>query len=406
MVITLGQRCTLPSAAWLQHASRRQFRIVVRCKRPGCNTSLLKQSIFSIDIESYPLDLFAGEAVPTATPSGASQGSLRLRFGSACIPHPDKAHYGGEDAHFLSPIGGGAAGVADGVGGWQESGVNPAEYSATLMECAKAYLEGRIDEKSTVAPSETPSTTGEWMDPSPGRSPISSADQAPDQPSTDPETSAASITAQGALRQAHRLTRKPGSSTACVLRLDASAGELDVANLGDSGLLIIRNGQVAFKSPPLQHFFDCPYQFGAAPEFLEDTDTADDAAVYRLAVLPGDAIVLATDGVLDNIWPAEIAKMAPRSAEEVQSAADAISALAAERGADSEFDSPYAAEAMDQGVELPIWEKLSKISFEGGKLELGKIRGGKLDDVTVVVGFVEGTAPPDGGSAAHVAQDY
>jgi serine/threonine protein phosphatase PrpC len=34
--------------------------------------------------------------------------------------------YGGEDAFFVSNAGGGAMGVADGVGGWQESGVNPA----------------------------------------------------------------------------------------------------------------------------------------------------------------------------------------------------------------------------------------------------------------------------------------
>eukprot|EP00955_Chlamydomonas_euryale_P046801 353509-Chlamydomonas_euryale.AAC.7 len=34
--------------------------------------------------------------------------------------------YGGEDAHFVSNIGGGAIGVADGVGGWQAEGVNPA----------------------------------------------------------------------------------------------------------------------------------------------------------------------------------------------------------------------------------------------------------------------------------------
>ncbi len=37
-----------------------------------------------------------------------------------------QASYGGEDAFFVSEAGGGAMGVADGVGGWQESGVNPA----------------------------------------------------------------------------------------------------------------------------------------------------------------------------------------------------------------------------------------------------------------------------------------
>lgn len=48
--------------------------------------------------------------------------------------------YGGEDAHFITDVGGGAIGVADGVGGWQESGVNPAgaAQQATLPGCSWA----------------------------------------------------------------------------------------------------------------------------------------------------------------------------------------------------------------------------------------------------------------------------
>lgn len=37
-----------------------------------------------------------------------------------------EASYGGEDAYFASDVGGGALGVADGVGGWADSEVNPA----------------------------------------------------------------------------------------------------------------------------------------------------------------------------------------------------------------------------------------------------------------------------------------
>lgn len=33
------------------------------------------------------------------------------------------------------PIGLGAIGVADGVSGWAEEGIDPAEYSRTLMRC-------------------------------------------------------------------------------------------------------------------------------------------------------------------------------------------------------------------------------------------------------------------------------
>jgi hypothetical protein len=40
-----------------------------------------------------------------------------------------QAATGGEDAHFVSTVGGGALGVADGVSGWAEDGVDPADYS-------------------------------------------------------------------------------------------------------------------------------------------------------------------------------------------------------------------------------------------------------------------------------------
>ena len=46
-------------------------------------------------------------------------------------------------------------------------------------------------------------------------------------------------------------------------------------------------------------------------------------------------------------------------------------------------------EASQQGIDIPIWQKISKFSFTNGKLELGKLVGGKLDDVTVVIGYVE-----------------
>ena len=47
------------------------------------------------------------------------------------LPHPDKAYKGGEDAGFVSEK---LLAVADGVGGWAESGVDPALYSKKLIE--------------------------------------------------------------------------------------------------------------------------------------------------------------------------------------------------------------------------------------------------------------------------------
>lgn len=36
--------------------------------------------------------------------------------------------------------------------------------------------------------------------------------------------------------------------------------------------------------------------------------------------------------------------------------------------------------------------QLSKLSVKDGKLSLGKLRGGKIDDITVVVAYVEAVA--------------
>lgn len=63
---------------------------------------------------------------------------------------------------------------------------------------------------------------------------------------------------------------------------------------GDSGFMVIRGGKVVAKSKPLQHYFDCPLQFGAFPEFVEATDTADMADTYSIPLSPGDVIIAGT----------------------------------------------------------------------------------------------------------------
>lgn len=55
--------------------------------------------------------------------SGGGAATHRWRSPPVCRL---QAHYGGEDAYFLSTLGGGALGVADGVGGWNDSGISPA----------------------------------------------------------------------------------------------------------------------------------------------------------------------------------------------------------------------------------------------------------------------------------------
>lgn len=260
------------------------------------------------------------------------------------IPHPSKADRGGEDAWFVSD-GGAFFGVADGVGGWSEVGVDPGLYSRELMRLAREEARGQA--------------------PGPG--------------------------APGAvLSRAHARTRARGSCTACILCLDGST--LHAANLGDSGFFVLRDGALAFLSPQQQHEFNFPYQIGS-PDSLSDSPA--DAQTFSLALRDGDVVVAATDGAFDNVYPDEAARVvvdalakanaanvaAPRTivpliADEaaVSAASAALAARAHERAADPSFLSPFAYGAQQLGY---------------------RFFGGKMDDVTVVVAVVRPQNPAE-----------
>ena len=63
-------------------------------------------------------------------------------------PHFQKRHKGGEDAATLCPT---MLAVADGVGGWAESGVDPAIYSKRLCNIFEQLYETK-DEKYIASP--------------------------------------------------------------------------------------------------------------------------------------------------------------------------------------------------------------------------------------------------------------
>ena len=187
--------------------------------------------------------------------------------------------------------------------------------------------------------------------------------------------SAAAEALREALRLAHATTSAPGSATAVLLRLDAARGFAVAASLGDSGVLHARGGASLALTPPQQWRFNCPRQFGYPP-LVPDTDYADAAALFAFALRPGDQLVVATDGLWDNCFPAEVAAIAHRHAGDPRAAAAALAAAAAARGDDEEADTPFARAAEAAGeAKLTLLERAAGV----------RVAGGKLDDVTVVV---------------------
>ncbi|KAG2437570.1 hypothetical protein HYH02_011212 [Chlamydomonas schloesseri] len=273
----------------------------------------------------------AASAVATQLPAEgngkpASTGGLLLTSGAFVLPHPDKVAKGGEDWYFIA-ANHRAVGVADGVGGWSEVGVDAGAYARQLMGNAANVA----DEVTATVPDAQ-----------------------------------VELSAQEILERAYNLTTVRGSSTACVAVLNGD--NLVVSNLGDSGLLILRAGKVTFHTPQQQHGFNFPYQIGSADSM---SDSPSSAQRFEVAVQPGDLLVLGTDGLWDNCFDEEVASVLKYCGEqkmEVAKMAQVLAHYARHRASDSKFASPFAYAAFQAGYAY---------------------MGGKMDDITVVICHVQ-----------------
>lgn len=193
----------------------------------------------------------------------------------------------GHDAFFVSRVnesGSVAFGVADGVGGWVDSGVDPADFSHGLCDymAAVAY--------------EYPS-------------------------GNDPPLTARKLMQKGYEAVCEDPNVPAGGSTACVA-IARPEGVLDVANLGDSGFLQLRLNAVHTYSEPQTHAFNTPFQLSVVPPSVaarmaafggsQLCDLPRDADVTHHQLRHGDVLVFATDGVLDNLFNQEILRIASR----------------------------------------------------------------------------------------------
>ncbi|XP_050127308.1 uncharacterized protein LOC126604198 isoform X1 [Malus sylvestris] len=258
------------------------------------------------------------------TVEGASDGEdvsaavLQLSSSAALLPHPSKALTGGEDAYFVGCQN--WLGVADGVGQWSLEGVNPGLYARELMENCERFISN-----------------------------------CKGLPLTEPEE---------VLIKGSSYTKSPGSSTVLVAYFDGQA--LHVANIGNSGFIVIRNGAVFKKSSPMVHEFNFPVRVERGD------DPSELIEKYRIDLDEGDVVVTATDGLFDNLYEQEITSIVLKSLQtglELQDIAEFLATSAQELGRSKSTRSPFADAAKASG-------------YAG-------YSGGKLDDVVVILSYVE-----------------
>ncbi|KAH7467418.1 hypothetical protein PRIC1_011467 [Phytophthora ramorum] len=344
--------------------------------------------------------------------------SYYLHSFAMSIPHPQKKETGGEDAFFLGMVphgedeGGASApvledrpidiepsvptithgtqgpvdvlamGVADGVGSWFEKGVSARQYAQELMVAAHQAVQVSYAKNHDIDPSEV--LHAAW-----------------------------STVLQKEI---------VGSSTACVLALDPEQGELHGINLGDSGFLIIRDktsdretarlrgtldgslmrkisnrdqdltpagrrkgAHVSYRSPQQLHYFNCPFQLGfAGADLVSDVvddlasgthspmrekplfETPENGMRLRVPVLEGDLIILATDGLFDNV-DEEVLLEIVRGEPNLETMTRKLVQKAYDLSLDRTRDSPFARLAKENDL---LWG------------------GGMPDDITIIAARV------------------
>jgi protein phosphatase PTC7 len=238
-----------------------------------------------------------------------AQRALKLHSGSCYLPHPDKEESGGEDAHFICSDEQ-AIGVADGVGGWADVGINAGIYAQQLMSNSVSAIQE--EPKGSIDPARV-------------------------------------------LEKAYSTTKAKGSSTACIIALTDQG--LHAINLGDSGFMVVRNGCTIFRSPVQQHDFNFTYQL----ENSSHGDMPSSGQVFTIPVAPGDVIIAGTDGLFDNLYNNDITAVvvhAIRAGFGPQVTAQKIAALARQRAQDTNRQTPFSAAAQDAGIR-----------YYGGKLD-------------------------------------
>lgn len=149
-----------------------------------------------------------------------------------------------------------------------------------------------------------------------------------------------------------------GSSTACVLILNRENGTIYTANIGDSGFIVVRKGEIVHRSEEQQHYFNTPFQLsmpppGHGPNVL--SDSPESADTFEFPVKDGDVILVATDGVFDNV-PTKLLLDTLKEVEgeqdaiKLQMTANSIALMARSLSFDPDFMSPFSINARRNNI--------------------------------------------------------
>lgn len=171
-----------------------------------------------------------------------------------------------------------------------------------------------------------------------------------------------------------------GSCTVCLSKFNENNGKLETFNLGDSGFIVIRPVEnskpiLLYKSDPQCFSFNFPYQLNNFHK--SHSNSINFLTTHEIFLQKGDVVILASDGLWDNLYQDEILLYVSLS---YKNGNIDIKNLMRNILTDIEelFDDDY-----DPTV------RKGPFAAEAAELNLRYNHHSKEDDVTIVIGIVE-----------------
>lgn len=249
----------------------------------------------------------------------------KFKYGVCSIPHPDKIKKGGEDAYFANNS---LIAVADGVGGWAAMNIDAGLYSKELCKNIE-HLHIADPKKYEKNPKQL-------------------------------------------LEDSANLTTSIGSSTCLILSIHEISPILYSSYIGDSAFFILRRQakqfKIIYRSEEHCRSFNFPYQIG------NGGDAPEIALFNEHHIENNDIVVAGSDGLFDNLDDKKIINCILPYIDQEDKIADPN--LIAEALAESAYQI-----SID-----PITD--SKFALAAKKNRI-KFKGGKRDDITVIVAQIE-----------------
>jgi len=350
--------------------------------------------------------------------------NLRLGFFKRvchAVPHPAKLKTHGEDAFLACDF---ALGVCDGVSWWQErmpANVTFDLYSEALVRSAYEWMEESWMGDPAPAALEPDGARGNTslqllctafdrtqpvLREGEGRVKQILALQ-------DADTGKAG-SAQGTVADSTPLL--VGTTTALFCTM-TSQNDIDIVCLGDCVALVIRDGHIIAETTPQQHELATPFQIGTG-----SSDMPSMAEVITTAAQPGDIVVIGSDGIFDNIYQRDVVKIIRSRYHDVKNREALhthLGTLLSEKDTPAQqwsgsHDvvqailrlSPATLDAMTaddrdilslhvaalrilRAAQLNAFDPKSDTPYSAACVEAGAyFEGGKIDDMTVVIGMV------------------